>query len=111
MSNEDKKAKVLAERKKLTVKAAKTVADKKRLTAIATELEGFKAEAFKRLGAMRTTKAINSMRALQKLANKNNYVCTQAQIDKIIDALKTEVEEVFNAFNTTGGQAKESFTL
>lgn len=111
MSNEDKKAKVLAERKKLNAKAIRTVADKKRLTAIAAELEGFKVEAFSRLGAMRTTKAINSMRALQKLANKNNYAYTQEQINKIVDALKTEVEEVFNAFNTTGGQAKESFTL
>ena len=111
MSNEDKKAKLLAERKKLNAKATKTVADNKRLTAIASELEIFKGEAFKRLGAMRTTKAINSMRGLQKLANKNNYAYTEEQVSKIVDALKTEVENVFNAFNTTGGETKEGFTL
>lgn len=111
MSNEDKKVKLLAERKKINAKTTPTAADNKRLAAIATELETFKADAFKRLGAMRVTKAINSMRGLQKLANKNNYLYTPEQVEKIIDALKTEVEAVHNAFNTTGGDTKEGFSL
>ena len=111
MSNEDKKVKILAERKKINAKATKTAADNKRLAAIATELEGFKSEAFSRLGSMRTTKAINAMRGLQKLSNKNNYAYTPEQIEKIVKALKSEVEAVFNAFNSTGGEAKEGFSV
>jgi hypothetical protein len=110
-TTEDQKAKLLAERKKLNAKATKTAADKKRLTAIATALEGFKADAFKRLGAMRVTKSINAMRGLQKLANRNNYAYTQEQVDKILEALKTEIQNVNTAFNTTGGGAKETFSL
>ena len=54
MSNEDKKGKLLAERKKINAKDKPTAADNKRLTAIAKELDGFKADAFSRLGSMRT---------------------------------------------------------
>lgn len=70
-----------------------------------------KAEKFARLGAMRTTKAINAMRGLRKLANSNNYEYTPEQVEKIVTALKAEVEGVYEAFNTTGAPAKETFTL
>lgn len=70
-----------------------------------------KAEKFARLGAMRTTKAINAMRGLRKLSNRNNYEYSAEQIEKILNALKSEVEAVHKAFTTTGGEAKETFTL
>ena len=105
------RSKLIAERKKINAKPKPTAADKKRLEVIAAEIDGLKADAFKRLGAMRTTKAINAMRGLQKLANTANYVYTQEQADKIVKALKSEVEGVFNAFNTKGETAEEEFTL
>lgn len=77
----------------------------------AAKTEETKAQKFSRLGSMRATKAINAMRALQKLANTNNYEYTPEQVAKIVDALKTEVEGVFNAFNAPGTAAKETFTL
>lgn len=70
-----------------------------------------KAEKFSRLGSMRATKAINAMRGLQKLANRNNYEYTPEQVEKLVTALKTEVEAVYNAFTSTGGSEKETFTL
>ena len=89
---------------------AKKTATKKRTTKKAATVET-KAEKFARLGAMRTTKAINAMRGLRKLANSNNYEYTTEQVAKIVDALKSEVEGVHEAFNTTGAPAKETFTL
>lgn len=91
--------------------AAKKAADKKAAAAAAAAAVETKAQKFSRLGAMRTTKAMNAMRGLRKLANSNNYDYTPEQVEKIIAALKAELEAVHEAFNTTGAPAKETFTL
>lgn len=80
----------------------------KKKAASATES---KADKFKRLAEMRTTKAINAMRGLQKLSNSNNYEFTDEQVTKICEALKAEVVDLHEAFTKTGGTAKETFTL
>jgi hypothetical protein len=91
------------------------MASKKKGKAAATATTNSKAETkaqkFARLGAMRTIKAVNAMRGLQKLSNRNNYEFSDAQVEKILGALKSEVEAVYNAFTKKGGEAKESFTL
>lgn len=111
VTKKDKKAKLVAERGKINDKANQTAADKKRLGVIAEELKGLRAEAFSRLASMRTTKAINSMRGLQKLSNRNNYEYTPEQVTKILAALKKEIEAIHAAFTTTGGEAKELFSV
>lgn len=91
--------------------AAKKRSKKAPAKKAATNTEETKAQKFSRLGSMRTTKAINAMRALQKLSNRNNYEFTQEQSDKIVSALKKELESVHRAFNTTGGAVREEFSV
>lgn len=87
------------------------MAKKKATKNTAKAVEESKADKFKRLGAMRATKAINAMRGLQKLSNKNNYEYTPEQVEKIVTVLKDELEAVYNSFTKTGAAAKETFTL
>lgn len=89
----------------------KKTATKKAPAKKAAAVAETKAEKFARLGSMRTTKAINAMRGLQKLSNTANYDYTPEQVAKIVDALKTEVEGVFNAFNKPEAAAEDAFTL
>ena len=91
--------------------ATKKTSKKKAPAKAAAATTETKAEKFSRLGSMRATKAINAMRGLQKLANRNNYEYTPEQVEKLVGALKTEVEAVYNAFTSTGGGEKETFTL
>lgn len=86
-------------------------ASKKKRKAKAVNANESKADKFKRLASLRTTKGINAMRGLQKLANRNNYEFSDEQVTKIVNALKEELEAVHNAFTRKGGDAKETFTL
>lgn len=52
------------------------------------------AEAFSRLGGKRTGKAILAIRTVGKCANKTSYSYTKAQADKIVAALRAEVDAV-----------------
>jgi len=70
-----------------------------------------KAEKFVELAEKRTTKAINAVRGISKLSNKNNYIYTPEQIDKIAEALKGEVVAMFESFNEPEKAEKEVFTL
>lgn len=84
---------------------------KKTATKKAAAGDESKADKFKRLGSMRVTKAINAMRGLQKLSNRNNYEYSPEQVEKILGALKSEVESVYAAFTKKSGEAKNAFEL
>jgi len=70
-----------------------------------------RAAKFVELAEKRTTKAINSVRAIAKLSNRNNYVFTDEQVNKIAEALRDEVVQMHEAFAAPEAQAKEGFKL
>ena len=80
-----------------------TAADKKKRDAA-------RAAKFVELAQKRVTKAINAIRSIRKLASPN-YVSTDAQVEKICEALRGEVVELHEAFTKKGAPAKETFEL
>ena len=77
----------------------------------ADDKKAAKAAKFVDLAQKRTTKAINSIRAIRKLANRNNYVFTDEQINKIGEALRDEVVQTVDAFSAKPEAQKEGFKL
>jgi len=57
-----------------------------------------KKEAFKRLAEGRTKKAISSMNLITNLSNRSNYDYEEAEIKKIVDALREAVKLVESSF-------------
>ena len=70
-----------------------------------------RADKFVDLAQKRATKAINAIRSITKLSNRNNYVYTDAQVDRIAEALKAEVVSMYEAFTKPEKAEKEVFKL
>ena len=66
---------------------------------------------FQELAEARTTRAINCIRSISKLSNRNSYVYTDAQAMKICEALKVEVKDLHEHFVRKPGQKAEGFKL
>ena len=80
---------------------------KKTATKAATES---KADKFKRLAEQRTTKAINAVRGIGRLASPN-YEYTPEQAAKICEALRQEVVELNERFSKKEAPKAEGFKL
>ena len=87
--------------------ASKKTSKKKATTKAATET---KAQKFVRLAEMRTTKAINAVRGIGRLAS-SNYEYTPEQAQKICEALKQEVIELNERFTKKEAPKTEGFKL
>lgn len=87
--------------------AKKTAAPVESEEAVAGES---KADAFKRIAARRTNKALDALAVLENTFNKNNYEFTQEQADKIVAALNNGIEKIVSR---AGGEAptKTGFAL
>ena len=59
-----------------------------------------KRENFIRLAESRVNKALNDIRLIGNLSNKNNYDYEQADVNKIISTLEQEVRSVKKKFET-----------
>ena len=59
-----------------------------------------KREKFIRLAESRVNKALNDIRLIGNLSNKNNYDYDQADVNKIISTLEQEVRSVKKKFET-----------
>lgn len=70
-----------------------------------------KAAKFVELAEKRVTRAINAIRSISKLSNKNSYVYTDVQANKICEALKEEVVSLNDHFTAKKAVAKEGFKL
>ena len=70
-----------------------------------------KAEKFVELAEKRVTRAINAIRSISKLSNRNSYVYTDVQANKICEALKEEVVSLNDHFTAKKSVAKEGFKL
>ena len=67
-------------------------------------------EKFKNLAQKRVNRAIKDLSLIGNLANKSNYSYSQKDADKIVEALKTAVNDVKNKFSGRGDE-REPFTL
>jgi len=68
-----------------------------------------KREKFRELAEKRTNKALETIRLIGNLSNRQTYVYEDAEVRKIIKALKDAVAEVETRFGTTsrtGGEFK-----
>ena len=65
-----------------------------------------KSSAFKRLAEARTNKALDQIRVIGNLANRNNYSYTYDQAKKIIVALKQAVNEIEAKFKSEANNQK-----
>ena len=52
-------------------------------------------------------KAINAIRSISKLANRNNYVYTTPRIEALSEALKREVVDMHKHFTAPAAATKE----
>ena len=59
-----------------------------------------KREKFIRLAENRVNKALNDIRLIGNLSNKNNYDYDQSDVNKIISTLEQEVRSVKKKFET-----------
>lgn len=71
-----------------------------------------KHEKFQRLAESRTNRAIDSVRSLAKLANKNHYEFRHEEVQAIFTALKTEIDAAKAAYATVSvREEKQRFKL
>ncbi|MBN36527.1 MAG: hypothetical protein CMM46_17455 [Rhodospirillaceae bacterium] len=72
--------------------------------------ESVKREKFVRLAEGRTQAALNAIRKIGNLSNMRAYEYTDADIKKIIKALKDAVSDAERSFSSTGEQS-DAFKL
>lgn len=91
----------MAEAKKVKPTVSDAEKEKRRLE---------KAKKFSEMASKRVSKALQSIRLIGNLASPN-YVYDIAQADKIVSALQTEIDTLYDAFKAKKGKEKVSFTL
>lgn len=67
--------------------------------------EESKADSFSRLANQRLSKAVERMRMIPRLSNKSLYDYTPEQVEALIEALTTEVNDIETAFSGQVGRA------
>jgi rubrerythrin len=70
-----------------------------------------KRKKFEEFAIRRTNKAISHIRLIGKLANRNAYEYTDEDVNKIVSALKKEIENIKNKFSTSKRQTEDDFSL
>ena len=65
---------------------------------------------FVELAQKRVNKAINSLRLIGNLSNKNNYTYQEQDVDRIFQALESEIRRVKTRF-ATASSSKNEFRL
>lgn len=73
--------------------------------------ESKKRDKFKDLAEKRTNKALETIRLIGNLSNRQSYSYEDAEVKKIIKALKDAVSEVEARFNTPSGRGGGEFRL
>ena len=70
-----------------------------------------KEDKFKRLAEARTNKALDTIRSIAKLANKNHYEFNDEDTKMIFSALRKEVSEAQSAFAASNAKSEKKFKL
>lgn len=66
---------------------------------------------FRELAEKRTNKALEAVRLIGNLSNRQTYVYEEAEVRKIVKALRDAVSEVEARFNTSTGRGGGEFKL
>jgi hypothetical protein len=66
---------------------------------------------FVRLAEARVTKALKSIKVIGNLSNKTNYEYTDQDINKIINALQSEINVLKSRFKNKGNSETVEFKL
>ncbi|WP_319380178.1 hypothetical protein [Thiomicrorhabdus sp.] len=66
---------------------------------------------FIELATNRVNRTIKDLRLIGNLANKNNYEFDDVQVNKIIKALQSELDEVKSKFNAKKSDSSKDFKL
>jgi hypothetical protein len=75
-------------------------------------MDNSKAERFKRVAAPRVQKVLDSLDNLAKCSNRNNYEYTEAEVGKMMRAIKAKVRNLEQRYGDEVGTAKkDSFTF
>lgn len=70
-----------------------------------------KRDKFVRLAEARTNKIIDMLQLLGNCSNSSAYDYTQSDVDKIFNAIESEVKEAKKKFNKIQSKASSRFTL
>lgn len=70
-----------------------------------------KRKKFEEFAVRRTNNAISHIRLIGKLANRNAYDYSNDDVNKIINALKKEVDAIKNKFLITKKKSEGDFSL
>ncbi|MGB0414355.1 MAG: hypothetical protein ACPGJU_07890 [Coraliomargarita sp.] len=68
-------------------------------------------EKFVHLAERRTRNAIKQIRLIGNLSNKGNYEYTEADVNKIVNALSNELRNMKDRFASGGSSGKPEFKL
>ena len=66
---------------------------------------------FRELAEKRTNKALEAVRLIGNLSNRQTYVYEEAEVRKIVKALRDAVSEIETRFNTSTGRGGGEFKL
>lgn len=66
---------------------------------------------FKILAEKRTNKVIKDIKLIGNLSNKSNYAYTQADANKIYNAIKKALDMMKSRFDTGGADEDDKFVL
>lgn len=69
------------------------------------------AQRFKRIAERRVNRAIKDLRAIANLANRSNYSYTDAQVKKIMRALRKEIGMLQSRFSEGSPSSNGEFAL
>jgi uncharacterized protein (UPF0333 family) len=67
-----------------------------------------KAANFTKLAAKRMTKALQAIELVQRLSNRNSYIYTDDQVNKMTDALDKAVSKLVTSYSATAKAAEKS---
>ena len=73
--------------------------------------DGKKHAKFRELAEKRTNKALETIRLIGNLSNRQTYVYEEAEVRKIVKALRDAVSEVEARFGKTAGRGSGEFKL
>lgn len=66
---------------------------------------------FVRLAEARVTKALKSIRVVGNLSNRTNYEYSEQDVNKIINALQAEINQLKSRFKNKGNSESVEFKL
>lgn len=71
-----------------------------------TDADKDKGERFRRVAAMRVQKVLDTLDSLAKCSNRNNYHYSDAEVGKMIRAIKSKLRDIEQTFGRKSGESR-----